>query len=91
VLNRDHVGIEDNFFSLGGDSILSIRVVALLKNRGIALGINDIFQHQTISLLATQASEIQPESQSSLHTDQVAQMLISARDEVNENTIEVIL
>jgi aryl carrier-like protein len=52
VLKRERVGIEDNFFSLGGDSILSIRVVALLKGRGIALGINDIFQHQTIALLA---------------------------------------
>src|SRR6185436_6476953 len=40
VLKRERVGINDNFFTLGGDSILSIRVVALLKSRGIALGIN---------------------------------------------------
>ncbi|NQZ13130.1 MAG: non-ribosomal peptide synthetase, partial [Algicola sp.] len=31
VLNVEKVGIFDNFFSLGGDSILSIRVVSLLK------------------------------------------------------------
>ncbi len=61
VLNRDQIGIEDNFFSLGGDSILSIRVVALLKSRGIALGINDIFQHQTIALLAAQARAVESE------------------------------
>ena len=61
VLNRDQIGIEDNFFSLGGDSILSIRVVALLKGRGIALGINDIFQHQTIGLLAAQARAVESE------------------------------
>ena len=61
VLKRERVGIEDNFFSLGGDSILSIRVVALLKSRGIALGINDIFQHQTIALLAAQARAVESE------------------------------
>ena len=31
VLNREQVGVEDNFFSLGGDSIISIRVVAMLQ------------------------------------------------------------
>jgi aryl carrier-like protein len=62
VLNRDQIGIEDNFFSLGGDSILSIRVVALLKSRGIGLGINDIFQHQTIALLAAQAGAVESEA-----------------------------
>ncbi len=91
VLNRDQIGIEDNFFSLGGDSILSIRVVAMLKSRGIALGINDIFQYQTIALLATQARETLPESETFIDTNQIAQMLISERDELNENMIEAIL
>jgi len=91
VLNRDQIGIEDNFFSLGGDSILSIRVVALLKNRGIALGINDIFQFQTIALLATQAHEMHSEARSFINTNQIAQMLISDRDDFNEDIIEAIL
>jgi phosphopantetheine binding protein len=47
--------VQDNFFSLGGDSILSIRVVSMLKSRGINLSIKDIFQHQTIAQLAVQA------------------------------------
>ena len=34
VLGRERVGIAESFFSIGGDSILSIRVVALLKVRG---------------------------------------------------------
>jgi aryl carrier-like protein len=62
VLKRERVGIEDNFFTLGGDSILSIRVVALLKSRGIAVGINDIFQHQTIALLAAQARAVEEDA-----------------------------
>ncbi len=57
VLRRERVGVEDNFFSLGGDSILSIRVVSLLKARGVSLEIRDIFQHQTVAQLAEQARE----------------------------------
>jgi amino acid adenylation domain-containing protein len=55
VLKRERVGVKDNFFTLGGDSILSLRTVAMLKARGIELAVNDIFQHQTIERLALQA------------------------------------
>jgi len=55
VLKREQVGVQDNFFSLGGDSILSIRVVSMLKSRGINLTIKDIFQNQTIEQLAALA------------------------------------
>jgi aryl carrier-like protein len=48
--------VQDNFFSLGGDSILSIRVVSMLKSRGIRLDIKDIFQHQNIERLAALAA-----------------------------------
>jgi amino acid adenylation domain-containing protein len=57
VLKRERVGINDNFFTLGGDSILSIRVVAMLKTRGLTLGINEIFQHQTVALLADHVTQ----------------------------------
>jgi amino acid adenylation domain-containing protein/FkbM family methyltransferase len=57
ALNREQVGIEDNFFSLGGDSILSIRIVAMLRERGVSLDVKDIFQHQTVAQLARQARE----------------------------------
>src|SRR5205823_6099180 len=52
VLKRERVGVRDNFFSLGGDSILSIRIVSLLKSRGVVVGIKEIFQYQTIEELA---------------------------------------
>ena len=55
VLKQERVGVRDNFFSLGGDSILSIRVVALLKERGVKLSIRDIFQYQTVEQLAVRA------------------------------------
>ena len=42
VLKNNSFGINDNYFQLGGDSILSIRINALLKKRDIQIEIRDI-------------------------------------------------
>ncbi|GAB2781049.1 non-ribosomal peptide synthetase [Amycolatopsis magusensis] len=52
VLGLDRVGVEDNFFGLGGDSILSIQVVARARQAGLTLSSKDLFQHQRIADLA---------------------------------------
>jgi amino acid adenylation domain-containing protein len=52
VLGIEQVGIHDSFFALGGDSIRSVRVVALAKELGLDFTVQQLFQHQTISELA---------------------------------------
>src|SRR5205085_3563470 len=52
VLGLERVGITDNFFESGGDSILSIQVVARAKDAGLSLTPKHLFQHQTISELS---------------------------------------
>ncbi|BAY23352.1 amino acid adenylation domain-containing protein [Calothrix sp. NIES-2100] len=52
VLGVEQVGIHDNFFALGGDSIRSIQVLSKAKERGLSLFLQQIFQHQTIHELA---------------------------------------
>jgi aryl carrier-like protein len=52
VLGLAQVGVHDNFFDLGGHSISSIRIVARLRDRGIALAPVDLFRTQTVSTLA---------------------------------------
>ena len=51
VLGVERVGIHDNFFDLGGDSIHSIQVVARAAAAGIKLTTKHVFQHQTIAAL----------------------------------------
>lgn len=51
VLGIKEVGLQDNFFSLGGDSILSIQVVSRARAVGLELTPNDLFQNQTIAEL----------------------------------------
>ncbi|WP_158892624.1 non-ribosomal peptide synthase/polyketide synthase [Amycolatopsis anabasis] len=53
ALGVERVGVEDNFFGLGGDSILSIQVVARARQAGLSLTAKDIFLHQTVAELAT--------------------------------------
>ncbi len=68
VLGLDRVGVHDNFFTLGGDSILSIQIVARARQRGLLIGARDVFRHQTIAELATavqhaSADEHEPDRQ----------------------------
>ncbi|HEX6355809.1 condensation domain-containing protein, partial [Actinophytocola sp.] len=52
VLGLDQVGVTDNFFALGGDSILSIQVVARARRHGLHLSTKDLFHARTIAELA---------------------------------------
>ncbi|WP_240196984.1 condensation domain-containing protein, partial [Nonomuraea lactucae] len=53
VLGVERVGVRDNFFDLGGDSILSLRIVARARAAGLPVDIADIFTHQNVGELAT--------------------------------------
>ncbi|HEX3045918.1 MAG TPA: amino acid adenylation domain-containing protein [Bacillota bacterium] len=52
VLGVEQVGVRDNFFEIGGDSIKAIQVLARLQGHGLELDIEDFFQHQNIKELA---------------------------------------
>jgi amino acid adenylation domain-containing protein/non-ribosomal peptide synthase protein (TIGR01720 family) len=55
VLGLERIGVHDNFFELGGDSILSIQITARANQAGVRLKPLQIFQHQTIAELASEA------------------------------------
>ncbi|GAA2610023.1 non-ribosomal peptide synthetase [Streptomyces lienomycini] len=46
------VGPDDDFFALGGDSILSIRLVSQARAAGLDAGVRDVFEHRTAARLA---------------------------------------
>ncbi|MEB4212378.1 non-ribosomal peptide synthetase, partial [Mycobacterium sp. 94-17] len=52
VLGVERVGIDDSFFDLGGDSILSMQVVARARAAGLVCGPRDVFVEQTVARLA---------------------------------------
>jgi amino acid adenylation domain-containing protein len=48
----DSIGVDENFFDLGGDSITSLRIVAKARAVGIKVSVRQIFTHPTVASLA---------------------------------------
>lgn len=47
-LNPEQIDVDDNFFRLGGDSVLAMRLVSNLRVQGHGLSVADIFQHMRL-------------------------------------------
>ncbi|MBQ4862211.1 non-ribosomal peptide synthase/polyketide synthase [Pseudoalteromonas sp. MMG013] len=64
LLGLKRVGITDNFFAVGGDSILSLQVVSRAKGLGIDITVKQMFEYQTIERLtahlATEPQQSEP-------------------------------
>ncbi|WP_215452284.1 non-ribosomal peptide synthase/polyketide synthase [Streptomyces sp. ATCC 21386] len=56
VLKLPEVGVDDDFFHLGGDSISSIAVSSRARRAGLAIGPREVFEHRTPAALAATAA-----------------------------------
>jgi amino acid adenylation domain-containing protein/non-ribosomal peptide synthase protein (TIGR01720 family) len=52
ALQLSQVGVFDNFFALGGDSMRSVQVLGLARARNLHFSLQHLFQYQTIAALA---------------------------------------
>ncbi|WP_428231980.1 amino acid adenylation domain-containing protein [Flavobacterium sp.] len=52
VLDKKNIGIKDNFFSLGGESIKAIMLISRLKQKGLALKVDHILRNPILEDLA---------------------------------------
>lgn len=57
VLGLDRVGVDDDFFALGGDSIQSIQVVTRARAKGLTFGSPEIFERRTVAELAAAVAD----------------------------------
>ncbi|MEL5954365.1 amino acid adenylation domain-containing protein [Streptomyces sp. CLV115] len=55
VLGTDAVGPDDDFFAIGGDSIVSLQVVSRARRRGLGLSARDVFEGATVAGIAARA------------------------------------
>ena len=69
VLHAERVGIDDNFFDLGGDSILTIQVIVKARAVGLDLNVQQLFQYQTVHELA---QELERSNESPLLVEETA-------------------
>jgi len=56
ILGIKEIGVHDNFFDLGGDSVQAIQIIAQINQLGFDLTPQQLFQHQTIADLAAIAT-----------------------------------
>ncbi|HET7461935.1 MAG TPA: non-ribosomal peptide synthase/polyketide synthase [Longimicrobium sp.] len=55
VLGVERIGVHDDFFEAGGDSILSIQIVSRARRAGVELTPRQVFEHRTVAALARAA------------------------------------
>ncbi|MFH9772205.1 amino acid adenylation domain-containing protein [Streptomyces luteogriseus] len=59
LLGVPEVGADDNFFALGGDSIVSIQLVSRAREAGLVITPRDVFLHQSAAALAAVATAVE--------------------------------
>ncbi|MEU0088909.1 amino acid adenylation domain-containing protein, partial [Streptomyces sp. NPDC006274] len=72
VLGLPRVGVDDNLFDLGGDSIVSIQLVSRARAAGLRLTTRDVFRHRTPAALAEAADAAAPETAAGPRDDEPA-------------------
>ena len=60
VFNLPQIGMDDNFFDLGGDSIVSIQLAARARQAGLHIAPRKLFEYQTVAELAAATDEVKP-------------------------------
>ncbi|KAJ5442977.1 AMP-dependent synthetase/ligase [Penicillium cf. griseofulvum] len=61
-LNEEAIGMDDNFFALGGDSITAMRVLTLCRRRNVAISMQEFLSKNTVSLFCKHVIVIQGEA-----------------------------
>ncbi|MFE2940693.1 amino acid adenylation domain-containing protein [Streptomyces sp. NPDC059255] len=57
VLGQENIGVHDDYYALGGDSLLTIRIQARAARLGVHFAPNDLVQHPTVAALAARCTD----------------------------------
>lgn len=58
ILEVSPIGIDDDFFELGGNSIKAIRVISKLRQNGYDLSLADLMRHKTVRLICEYVDDV---------------------------------
>jgi amino acid adenylation domain-containing protein/non-ribosomal peptide synthase protein (TIGR01720 family) len=69
VLGHTGIGIRDNFFEIGGDSIKAIQIASKAHKHGIKINISDLFKYPVIQELSKHISTFDPQPRQATASD----------------------
>jgi len=76
LLKLEHVGVHDNFFLLGGHSLLGTQLVLRARDTfGAEVTLRDLFQAQTVAKLAAKIEQRIVERVDGMSEEEVSQLL----------------
>lgn len=61
IMDKEHIGVFDNFYHLGGDSIVAIQIATRLKKRGLLIKVKHILEFPVIQEMASTIEYLQNE------------------------------
>jgi amino acid adenylation domain-containing protein len=88
VLQMDAVGVHDDFFQLGGDSILSIHIVSKANQQGLSLSPNDLFNFPTIARLGYRISATEIENSRTNPSSDIDAVMLPLSDSAEQRSDE---
>lgn len=56
ILGKENIGVRQNFFELGGNSIKAMKFISVAEKRGLKIQLPDIFRYNTIETIAKVAT-----------------------------------
>ncbi|MEV6521218.1 amino acid adenylation domain-containing protein [Longispora sp. NPDC051575] len=76
LLGLDRIGADDDFFELGGNSLLAIRAIARLRSRtGVTIPTRGLFTHSVVAQLAAEIERTLAEELDQLSDAEIEQLL----------------
>ena len=65
-VDASEIGLDDDFFSLGGDCVRAIQLVAAARTNSVSLTVEGVFRHPTLAEISHVATDISPRQEAEL-------------------------
>jgi acyl carrier protein len=76
LLHLDAVGIDENFFVLGGHSLLGAQLIARARDRfGVEMALRSLFEHPTVSEMACEVERLMVAQVEAMSDEEAAQLV----------------
>jgi acyl carrier protein len=84
LLGLDNVGVNDNFFFLGGNSLFGTQVIARLRDAfNVEVSLLALFDHPTVAACAAEVERLMVEKLDTMSEDDVKRLLASNAEQLD--------